>query len=126
MNTWEAPVMSYDLAVWEGPRPESDEAAGETFADLCERYLEADEPIPPTEPIGRYADALLARWPEITTEAAETGPWAVAPLISDAVGSIIVIPIVGEQAEEVSAFAAEVARAHGLVCFDPQLDQLRP
>jgi hypothetical protein len=119
------PVVSYDLAVWEGDRPDSDEAALAMFRDLCDRYLEADLTPEPTPRIKRYAEALLARWPDIDEAAAESSPWASAPLIEEAIGPVMYFPIAYSEAEEVSAFAATLAWAHGLVCFDPQRDGLR-
>jgi hypothetical protein len=48
-----------------------------------------------------------------------------APLVNEAIGPLMYFPMVYGQAEEASAFAATLAWAHGLVCYDPQLDQLR-
>jgi hypothetical protein len=117
--------MSYDLAVWEGERPASDEEAGATFAELMDA-LEAGELDPPTERIEGYVAALLARWPDITTDDGEDSPWATGPLLAEAFGSAFYFPMTWSGAEEASAFAAQVAAAHGLVCFDPQTETLRP
>jgi hypothetical protein len=117
--------VSYDLAVWEGEQPDSDEAAFETFRDLCERYLESDVTREPTSRIRRYAEGLLARWPDIDDAAGEASPWASAPLIDEATGPVMYFPMVYSQADEASAYAATLAWAHGLVCYDPQRDQLR-
>ena len=43
--------MTYDLAVWEGDRPASDELAGAAFEELCERYLESVGPRSATVPM---------------------------------------------------------------------------
>lgn len=117
--------MSYDLAVWEGDQPDSDEAAFAIFRELCDRYLEADLTREPTPRIKRYAEALLARWPDIDDAAAESSPWASAPLISEAIGPVMYFPMAFSKAEEAGDFAATLAWAHGLVCFDPQRDGLR-
>jgi hypothetical protein len=118
--------VSYDLAVWEGDQPESAEAASAMFRDLCDRYLEADPTREPTPRIKRYAEALLARWPDIDDATAESSPWASAPLIDEAIGPVMYFPMAFSQAEEAADFAATLAWAHGLVCFDPQLPGLRP
>jgi hypothetical protein len=44
----------------------------------------------------------------------------------EAVGWFIYFPMVFSMADEASAFAADLAQQHGLVCFDPQLERLRP
>ncbi|GIH21532.1 hypothetical protein [Rugosimonospora africana] len=117
--------MSYDLAVWEGKQPDSDEAASAVFRDLCEQYIEADVHHEPSPRIRRYAEALLARWPDIDNDEGKASPWASAPLIGEAIGPLMYFPIVYSQAEPASAFAATLAWAHGLVCYDRQLDQIR-
>lgn len=119
-------AMSYDLAVWEGDRPASDELAYTAFQALCEKYVEAEEHIPPSARLTAYVEALLARWPDITDEGGEESPWASGPLIGEAVGPFMYFPIGWSGAEEASAFAADLAQAHGLVCYDPQMEQMRP
>jgi len=120
--------MSYDLAVWEGERPESAEAAEGVFMAFADLYLEAEEPVsePPTPAIRRYVEALLERWPDIDGDDREESPWAVGPLMSDAIGPFFYFPMVFSMADEASEYAAQLAAQHGLVCFDPQLSRLRP
>ncbi len=116
--------MSYDLAVWEGPRPATDAGAAETFEALSAQYLERDAPSEPTPAIRRYVDALLARYPD-DDDNIEDAPWADAPIINNAVGPLIYFSMRFSMAETASEFAAKVAREHGLVCFDPQSGELR-
>jgi len=120
--------VSYDLAVWEGERPASDEIAEQVFTEFADVYLESDEPPeePPTPAIQRYIAALLQRWPDIDSDAGDASPWAVGPLISDASGPFFYFPMVWSMAEEASEYAARLAAEHGLVCFDPQVSRLRP
>jgi|KBSSwiStaDraftv2_1062776.scaffolds.fasta_scaffold48573_4 hypothetical protein len=73
--------MSYDLAVWEGDRPATDDDALRTFEQLYDELMESDQPIPATARIQRYVDDLVTRWPDITTEAGDDSPWADGPLI---------------------------------------------
>lgn len=117
--------MSYDLAVWEGPPP-SGEEAGKEFRRLYEHYVEADSQEPPTPRITVYVQALLARYPDIDSPAGDDSPWSTAPLMDEAVGPIIYFPMGYGVSEEVSAWAAQLAQEHGLVCYDPQMDSLRP
>lgn len=118
--------MSYDLAVWEGDSPSDDEDGTKFYREQIVPQLENYDrrnPISPTSRIMAYVEALLERWPDITTDD-DGSPWATGPLISEAVGWFIYFPMVRSMAEEASAFAAGVARQHGLVCYDPQQERL--
>ena len=97
--------MSFDLAVWEGPRPATDAEAADVHERLMERF-ESDESQPPTPAIVSYVAALTARWPDIDAPGGEDSPWS--------------------RAEEVAEVASRIAAEHGLVCFDPQSEQLLP
>ncbi|WP_369394812.1 hypothetical protein AB5J72_50520 [Streptomyces sp. CG1] len=118
--------MTYDLAVWEGERPEDDKAAGEFFTDLYNCYIDGELDHPPTERIAAYVAALLERWCDITEDEEDTSPWSTGPLIDEASGPLIYFAMRWSMAEEASAFAADLADSMGLICFDVQLDRLRP
>ncbi len=115
--------MSYDLAVWEGSRPATDEEAQRTFERLHETHLGGASEVEPTPAIARYVHALLERWPDLDED--DDSPWSDGPLINNARGPIVYFGMVFSMADEASAFAAETAAEHGLVCFDPQLGALR-
>ncbi|WP_328877689.1 hypothetical protein [Streptomyces sp. NBC_00299] len=118
--------MSYDLAVWEGVRPPDDAAAGQLFRDLYNRCIDTDVEHPPTDRIPQYVAALLKRWPDLTVvEEEDVSPWSTGPLIGEARGPLIYFSMVYSMAKEVSAHAAQVASSLGLVCYDPQIQQLR-
>jgi hypothetical protein len=118
--------VSYDLAVWEGGQPASDAAALEEFEQLYERYIGSRDLVPPSPRIAAYVRALLARYPDINDEAGEDSPWADGPLMGDASGPLLFFPLVYSQCDEASAWAAQLARKHGLVCYDRQIGKLRP
>jgi hypothetical protein len=121
--------MTYDIAVWEGDRPDESNAA-ETFTALYDRYIGRDDPapIPPTPAIRAYVEALLDRWYEMgdPRDIDDTSPWSDAPLMNNAQGPIIYFAMRHSQADEVSAACARMAAERGLVCFDVQWNQLRP
>jgi hypothetical protein len=118
--------MSYDLAVWQGDRPDDDDDALAQFEALYERYVGARGKVEPTPRIAAYVTALLDRYPDINTKAGyDASPWASAPLMSEASGPLIYFPMVSSRGDEASVWAAQVAEEHGLVCFDPQTEQLR-
>lgn len=117
--------MSYNLAVWDGPRPESNEAAGAAFLKLAAHWFDGQPADPsPTAPIRSYVEALLDRWPDITEDAGEDSPWADGPLINNAAGPLFYFAMVYSQAEEAVSFAAQLAAERGLICFDPQAEAL--
>ena len=113
--------MSFDLAVWEGERPASDAEGAATYARLMDA-LETSEPEPPTPAIAAFVLALLAHWPDIDVD--ESSPWSASPLIGDASGSTFYTGVVWSRADEAGEFIASTARAHGLVCYDPQSERL--
>jgi len=120
--------VTYDLAVWEGPRPANDVDAAAVFSKLYDEYIgDANGDTPPTVRLRSYVEALLARWVDMTEEDDEDiSPWSDGPLINNAQGPIIYFAMRWSMCEEVSAQAAQMAADHGLNCFDPQMDRLRP
>lgn len=118
--------MTFDLAVWEGPRPETDEAAAIVYGQLMDRMEAGDLDAEPTPRIRAYVDALLTHWPDITEDAGADSPWADAPLIGNAFGDAIYFAMVWSRADEAAEYAARLADQHGLVCYDPQSEMLLP
>ncbi|MFI9830915.1 hypothetical protein ACIHIX_24890 [Streptomyces sp. NPDC051913] len=116
--------MSDDLAVWYGDRPLDDRQAGLTYDELYERYLESDDVVvPPAPRTVTYVEALVARYPD---DVDRSVVWASPPVIEEASGPIVYLLMSYGKAEEVSEYAASLAREHGLICFDPQEECLRP
>lgn len=116
--------MSYDLAVWDGDRPIDDRQASSMYDELYERYLESDDVVvPPAPSIVAYVEALVARYPD---DVDRSVVWASPPVIDEASGPIVYLLMSYDKAEQASEYAAELAREHGLVCFDPQGECLRP
>ncbi|MEN3615529.1 hypothetical protein AAH979_39295 [Plantactinospora sp. ZYX-F-223] len=117
--------MSYDLAVWEGERPADDAAAGEVYDKLYAAYAEGEEQ-PPTPRIRAYVRALLERWIDMPDDEDDVSPWSAGPLMDEASGPFVYFTMRYSICEEVSAEAARMAAEHGLVCYDPQWERLRP
>ena len=118
--------MSYDLAIWEGNRPASDAAASNEYKRLVDGHIRSGNLQPPIPQIVAFVGALLDRHPEIDTEAGDDSPWATGPLMGEASGPFLYLPLVHSQCEQASAWVAELAQEHGLVCYDPQAGKLRP
>ncbi|WP_261568630.1 hypothetical protein [Frankia gtarii] len=110
--------MSFDLAIWEGERPADDLAAGSAFDEMFQRYDDEDPEMPATDRIAAYCETLTRRWPDD-----DTAPWSVTPGPS---GPFLYLCIVWSMADEVSAYAAELAVSMRLVCYDPQAETLLP
>jgi hypothetical protein len=115
--------MSYDLAVWQGDVPPNDREAARAHERLYEQYLDGDELVPAASSIADFVAALTERWPDRDT--GDDTPWASTPLIRGASGPYIYIGLAWSSADVASAFVAETANAHGLICFDPQAGSLR-
>jgi len=134
MAFWHDAAVSYDLAVWEGERPADDEAATKFYLErIVPQLKNHDErnPVPPTPRIRAYVEALLLRWPDIDVIGNdlvnEDSPWSVRPLIGSANGWFVYFSMVWRaKAAGASAFGAEPAQQHGLICWDPQTGNLRP
>ncbi|MDX3096824.1 hypothetical protein PV417_20080, partial [Streptomyces sp. ME19-03-3] len=110
--------------VWDGELPPDDHEAGSAYNELYERYLESDDVvIPPAPRIVDYVEALLDRYPD---DIDGKMVWASPPVINEASGPIVYLVMSYSEAEEVSEYAASLAREHGLVCYDPQGETLRP
>ncbi|MCP4087914.1 MAG: hypothetical protein GY745_23150, partial [Actinomycetia bacterium] len=68
--------MTYDLAVWEGPTPRSDEQAAQVFTELSKRYPDrADPPDPEHSPWsdGPSADNATRQIAMRNTDPADSG-----------------------------------------------------
>lgn len=122
--------MSYDLAVWVGPRPLSPADANAEFErrmDAMEAAFEQGGEPPPVAPeLVSFVEAALARYPELDEESGSECPWASSPLISEAVGDLIYFPMTFSGAEYARDVLAEIASSLELVCYDPQIEGLLP
>jgi hypothetical protein len=118
--------VSYDLAVWEGERPADNAAACLEYRRMYDRFIGSRDPQPPAQQIAAYVRALLDRYPEDDTPEGEGSPWAGGPLIRCASGPFLYFPMAYSQCDDASAWAAQLSQEYGLVCFDPQIGQLRP
>jgi hypothetical protein len=112
-------AVSYDVAVWVGPQPVSDETAREEFRRRSSR----GQRVKPSAAIAGYVAALTARYPDLGDEDGES-PWAAGPLLEEADGDFIYIAISASAPADVLRYAVEVATHRGLVCFDPQAGKI--
>lgn len=118
--------MTYDFAVWEGEPPSDGRAAGRECARLLQQYLEERE-LPLTDRMRAFVADLNGQWPDTDARdecADDESPWADPPLVDNASGPFIYIATSRARADEVAVFAAERAKAHGLVCFDVRDNRL--
>ena len=114
--------MSFDLAVWEGSQPESPAEATKRFEELYDRYIEQKMETPSPTIVG-FVKALTATYPDLADlpdDRVDESPWSDGPLLGNASGPFFYFGMSFSRVEEVVPFVAETARAHGLVCFDPQ------
>jgi hypothetical protein len=112
--------MSFDLAVWEGPRPASKAKALAEYQRLMDGWQTPDAYGEPSPAIRRYVDTLLAKWPDTDTDAGEGSPWTCCPLISNASGSLVYLTLEWKTPPGTIWYCALTATEQGLICFDPQ------
>ncbi|WP_183095457.1 hypothetical protein [Nocardioides stalactiti] len=95
--------------------------------DAMEELLDSDGEQPgPTDSIPAFIDAALARFPELDDDSGPECPWASAPLAADAVGDIIYFSMTFSGAGLARDELADIASALGLICYDPQIEQMLP
>lgn len=122
--------MSYDLAVWHGPRPADHFAATEEFQERMEAAgAEFEQRMAAGADDGDTAQAgpaildflaeLTARYPDTEPDDAD-GPWASTPLSGDASSDYAYLCMTTAHLDEAVPFIASVAARRGLVCYDPQ------
>lgn len=122
MVACEHSYVSYDLAVWDGEKPRDDDEAGRVFDEFYERHLGSEDvTTEPSPRIEAYVEALVQRYPDDLPRSV----WASPPVIDEASGPIVYLLMTYSRAEEVSEYAAALAREHGLVFYDPQGETLR-
>lgn len=113
--------MSYDLAVWDGPRPQDDEQAGEVYDRLTEYFEDDDvEPEPATPPIREFIDELLERHPGLGSPGDGDSPWAVGPEPGDVNGNFVYLTLTFSGAQRSLEWIVATALRRGLVVYDPQ------
>lgn len=115
--------MSFDYAVWDGPRPVDDAAAKAVFDRLWDAVGEirgAD--VPPTAALDRFIADLEHRWPRD----ADDEPWALSPIRPTARGPFLMLHFSGAATAEDVTWVDARACERGLVRFDPHHSQLYP
>jgi hypothetical protein len=115
--------VSYDLVVWVGETPESDEAALAVFAvhaEAMEAAIEADLDAEAHPRLIAFAGALPGLYPD--PEDDDT-PWAAEPP-EDIVGEALFLALRPSRADAAIPSIVETVAAHGLVAFDPQTETL--
>jgi hypothetical protein len=69
---------------------------------------------------------VTAKYPDIpdvadlSDDEIDDGVWSDGPLINNASGPLFYFGLAGTRFDEAAPFVVDVAREHGLVCFDPQ------
>ncbi|WP_104524953.1 hypothetical protein [Blastococcus atacamensis] len=112
--------MSYDVAVWAGPRPADDESAEAEYERRAD-VLEDDDDLPPPSPaLAAFLDELLTVLPPLDESDDPRSPWATGPEPGDVSGDFAYLTMTYPGAEAALDTVVEVAGRHGLVCFDPQ------
>ncbi|WP_017624639.1 hypothetical protein [Nocardiopsis chromatogenes] len=118
--------MSFDLGVWRENRPITCPQALRTYWWLCgdERVADADEAefgVAADQRVDDFHADLLGESPPLEGLAAaeaEASPWSMTP--SHLPGLYVITTMGFSAARDVAPVVVELAKMHGLVCFDPQ------
>lgn len=95
--------------------------------NLMESMLqEGDEPPQVAPEIVAFVEAALARYPDLDEASGDESPWASSPLMGEALEDLIYIPMTYSGAENARDVIVDIASSLGLVCYDPQAEQLLP
>lgn len=118
--------MGYQIVIWEGERPESDAAAGETCRELMGRYY-VGEGFEPTPAIREFVAALTEIWPDDPAHPDwDQAPWKFPPILDDASGPLLFLNMRFGLGEAAAYRIAELAEERGLVTFDTYVEVMRP
>jgi len=113
--------MSANFYAW--PPSLDLEPSGKDFPSRLDSFYE--NPGEPDPSLVRFVDALLVRWPEPEDDDDLDDPvWAAGPLHGEIAGAFLNVAVTWSHSDEVWAFFRATAKAHGLVCFDPQSEKL--
>ena len=117
--------MSFDLALWAGPRPVDGAAALATYERLTAWFDDDDYvPDPPTPVITAFLADLLARYPGLGEPGDQDSPWAAGPEPGDTDGDFVYLTMTYSGARSAYETVVGLAHRHGLVCYDPQAEAL--
>ena len=92
-------------------------------------FMESGELVAPSPRIADYVEGLLARWPDIGTDAEVDSPWSDGPLLGNASGPLFYFGVTyssgPDLVREAIDYAVALAGERKLVCYDPQYGTLR-
>ena len=119
-------VMSWVIAVWDGPRPASAVEARSILDGLETRREGAVSGEASSSRLVEYVNRLVQRWPDIDDVGGADSPWSDGPLLGNLRGSLFLCGIIASGIQDCLPYLIEQAADLGLVCFDPQTDDLYP
>lgn len=121
--------MSYDLSLWDGPKPRSAEHASE----LVDVWAEAEENIGPASNLPGGSTRLPAMLAElfaavpdrdVTGNPNHPAVWAAGYLPDEGKNGYTELNILSQHAERVVPLVDLLARKHGIMVYNPQDDDL--
>jgi hypothetical protein len=93
------------------------------FDELYKLYVDGDL-APPSPSITACLESMLVEYPDLDdVEDPDSSPWSAGPR-GEASGPLLYFGVVHSSADEMRDFVAAKARGHGLVCFDPQTQEV--
>lgn len=118
--------MGYLLVIWEGARPEDDEAGRRACDEMTGRYLDGER-VEPSPRIRDFVASLARDWPDDPADPEwDRSLWEVPHLLEGASGPVLFLNIRMDLPVIASTVVAARAEECGLVTYDPQVGFLRP
>jgi hypothetical protein len=108
--------MSFDLAIWVGEKPGSDQEAHETFDRLMRTFDGTD--VPPDPRLLKCKKEITGHYPDDWRAHLIGCVWTSIPLTPH--GSILIMNLTWGVSDAVLDHIARTAEKHGLVCYDLQ------
>ena len=112
--------VSYDVAIWAGPRPSSNESATKEFERRAAVFDDEGTLAPASPKLKEFVEELLTILPPLDESDDPASPWATGPEPGTVTGEFAYLTMTYPGARAALDTVIDVARRHGLICFDPQ------
>jgi hypothetical protein len=121
----EAPPIFYRLVIWEGQRPETDEAGALECQEVQKRHLD-EARSEPSAAIRRFLESLEDQSSDDRDPRLNPAPWPPMSLRASGPALLLRLYLPTPAHALLTSMIAADAERHGLACFDPQIGLLRP
>lgn len=114
--------MGYDLAVWHSEKKLTAAEAQKIYELLADG--EPSEDVKPDDRLKAFRDQVIAKYPPMDAVAEENADEATWSDESGGSDAYMFLSIAYSKAEAMTEFIFATTKAHGLVCYDPQDEEV--